>query len=43
MQTFVPDPDSPYTIDECKIRGRADSVSIPDSIEELRSEIARCN
>ena len=43
MQRFSPDPDSPYTIDECKIRGRADSVSIPDDEEELRSEISRCN
>jgi len=42
MQRFTPDPDSPYTIDECKIRGRADSVSVPDDEEELRSEIERC-
>ena len=43
MQRFSPDPDSPYTIDECKIRGNADSVCIPDSVEELRSEIQRCH
>ena len=43
MQRFSPDQDSPYTIDECKIRGRADSVSIPENEEELRSEIERCS
>ena len=43
MQRFVPDPSSPYTIDECKIRGPADSVFIPDSEDELIQEIARCN
>ncbi|MBO6083728.1 MAG: FAD-binding oxidoreductase, partial [Candidatus Methanomethylophilaceae archaeon] len=43
MQRFSPDPDSPYTIDECKIRGNADFVFIPDDEEELRSELVRCN
>ena len=38
MQRFSPDPDSPYTIDECKIRGTADFVYIPDDEEELFPE-----
>lgn len=43
MQSFAPDADSPYTIDECKIRGAADRVFIPDTEDELRSELVRCN
>ena len=43
MQRFVPDPSSPYTIDECKIRGPADSVFIPENEDELIQELKRCN
>ena len=31
--------DSPYTIDECKIRGYADSVAIPENEDDIRSVI----
>ena len=37
MSEFVPDPNSPYLIDECKIRGNAERVIIPDDESELSS------
>lgn len=43
MQKFVPDDSSPYTIDECKIRGHADTVCIPADEQELSAEYARCS
>lgn len=43
MISFSPGSDSPYTIDECKIRGRADRVSIPEDEEELCSVLAECD
>lgn len=43
MQKFVPDGNSPYTIDECKIRGNADVVCIPENLSELCEEYSRCN
>ena len=43
MTRFVPDASSPYTVDECKIRGEADCVFIPSDEAELCDEIVRCN
>ena len=37
MIEFVPDVNSPYLIDECKIRGNADLVAIPENESELSS------
>ena len=36
MLSFVPDEDSPYTIDECKIRGHADLVFIPENENDIK-------
>ncbi|MCQ2084838.1 MAG: FAD-binding oxidoreductase [archaeon] len=39
--TEVPE-DSPYTIDECKIRGYADEVLIPETEEDIREAVRNC-
>ena len=43
MIDFVPDPNSPYLIDECKIRGNAERVVIPDDESELSSVVKEAN
>ena len=35
MRTIVPDKESPYTIDECKIRGTAELVLFPRDADEI--------
>lgn len=35
MIEFVPDPNSPYLMDECKMRGNAERVYLPETEEEL--------
>ena len=35
MRTIVPGPESPYTIDECKIRGEAALVLFPESVGDI--------
>ncbi len=43
MIEFIPDPNSPYLIDECKIRGNADRVVIPENEHELSSIVREAN
>lgn len=40
MRSIVPGPESPYTIDECKIRGEADLVIFPENAEDI-AEVLR--
>lgn len=43
MIEFIPNSDSPYLIDECKIRGNADRVAIPENEDELSALLLECN
>ena len=43
MIEFIPDSNSPYLIDECKIRGNADRVVIPENEHELSFIVREAN
>lgn len=43
MIEFVPDPNSQYLMDECKIRGRADRVAIPENEDDLSDLLSSAN
>ena len=43
MIEFIPDPNSPYLIDECKIRGNADRIAIPENESELSALMGNAN
>lgn len=43
MIEFVPDPNSPYLMDECKIRGNAGRVVIPENESELSTIMSEAN
>ncbi len=42
MFSFTPDDESAYTIDECKIRGFADTIYIPENELELQGIVKDC-